>query len=34
MSAHYDKWLLNTYRSSPYFEAHIPADYRQVVCCS
>lgn len=27
MSAHYDKYGLNTYRTTPYFQAHVPASY-------
>jgi len=27
MSAHYSKCGLNTYYATPYFQAHIPADY-------
>src|SRR4051812_46387896 len=27
MSAHFSKWSLNTYSWTPYFEAHVPADY-------
>src|SRR5437762_5231118 len=27
MSAHFSKWSLNTYSWTPYFEAHIPANY-------
>ncbi len=27
MSAHFSKWLLNTYAATPYFQAHVPVDY-------
>ncbi len=28
MSAYYSKWYLNTYATTPYFQAHIPPDYQ------
>ena len=27
MSVHFSKWLLNTYAATPFFQAHVPADY-------
>ena len=27
MSAHFSKWLLNTYSATPFFQAHVPAEY-------
>ena len=28
MSAHFSRYMLNTYMATPYFEAHLPPDYQ------